>query len=160
MNNKQKVTGFHSGPFSQWASSNFTDPDTGIVYSNCEQYMMHQKALLMGDVVSATKILQVSNPGSVKALGRKIKPWSEKLWKNHRSHIVYKGNLLKFSQNPQLFDILKKTKGCILAEASPKDTIWGIGLHRSDPRVQDPKLWKGTNLLGQALMKVREKLCK
>ena len=53
---------------------------------------------------------------------------------------------------------LLKTGDIILAEASPYDKIYGIGLKPNDPRVQDPTQWKGQNLLGKALMKVREEL--
>ena len=41
-------------------------------------------------------------------------------------------------------------------EASPHDNIWGIGLADSDPRCLDPAKWQGLNLLGKALVRVRE----
>ncbi|MGN6746782.1 NADAR domain-containing protein, partial [Neisseria sp. P0024.S002] len=43
-------------------------------------------------------------------------------------------------------------------EASPVDAIWGIGLAQDDPRAQNPLQWRGLNLLGFALMKVRDEL--
>ena len=43
-------------------------------------------------------------------------------------------------------------------EASPVDRIWGIGLSRDDPRAQSPVEWRGLNLLGFALMAVRQQL--
>lgn len=46
----------------------------------------------------------------------------------------------------------------ILAEASPYDTIWGIGLEASHPDVTCPEKWKGKNLLGKNLMQVRTEL--
>jgi ribA/ribD-fused uncharacterized protein len=48
----------------------------------------------------------------------------------------------------------------ILVEASPSDRIWGIGLGASNPRANDPANWLGTNLLGFALMDVREALAR
>ncbi|HIR94499.1 MAG TPA: DUF1768 domain-containing protein [Candidatus Coprenecus stercorigallinarum] len=48
----------------------------------------------------------------------------------------------------------------ILVEASPYDTVWGIGMKEDDPDCRNPRLWKGENLLGFALMDVREKLSK
>lgn len=45
----------------------------------------------------------------------------------------------------------------IIAEASPQDAIWGIGMAEDHPNVNDTSLW-GPNLLGKALMKVREAL--
>ena len=43
-------------------------------------------------------------------------------------------------------------------EASPYDKIWGIGMKADDPQVNDPKNWQGLNLLGFALMEVRDEL--
>jgi len=47
-----------------------------------------------------------------------------------------------------------------IVEASPEDTIWGIGLHSNDPDILDKTKWKGTNWLGIAIMDVRESLSK
>jgi len=46
----------------------------------------------------------------------------------------------------------------VLVEASPVDTIWGIGLAADDQRARDPSDWPGLNLLGFALMRVRQAL--
>ena len=37
-------------------------------------------------------------------------------------------------------------------------SIWGIGMRASHKDARDPSKWKGLNLLGKALMKVRSKL--
>ena len=50
------------------------------------------------------------------------------------------------------------TKNAILVEAAPYDRIWGVGMRSNDPNIRDPKKWKGQNILGFALMKVRENL--
>lgn len=52
---------------------------------------------------------------------------------------------------------LKSTGDAILAECAVKDHIWGIGLSMKDPDRLDVKKWHGTNLLGYALMIVRER---
>lgn len=46
----------------------------------------------------------------------------------------------------------------VLVEASPVDSIWGVGLAADDEAVLNPLLWKGKNLLGFALMEVRDRL--
>jgi hypothetical protein len=66
--------------------------------------------------------------------------------------------MAKFGQNSRLKATLLSTENKIIVEASPYDTIWGIGLYHEDDRVLDEKNWKGMNLLGKALMEVREKL--
>lgn len=43
-------------------------------------------------------------------------------------------------------------------EASPIDTIWGIGLSEKDKRAWNKDTWRGQNLLGEILTKVRDKL--
>ena len=47
--------------------------------------------------------------------------------------VVVKGNIAKFSQNEKPLDLLLSTDDKILVEASPKDTVWGIGLDESSP---------------------------
>jgi ribA/ribD-fused uncharacterized protein len=46
----------------------------------------------------------------------------------------------------------------VLAEASPSDRIWGIGLGADDECASDPRRWNGLNLLGFALMSARATL--
>ena len=53
---------------------------------------------------------------------------------------------------------LKATKESLLAECAVGDKIWGIGLSMHDPDRMDVAKWKGKNLLGFSLMKVREVL--
>ncbi len=50
------------------------------------------------------------------------------------------------------------TKGTTLVEASPRDTIWGIGLGARTKKAVDRKQWRGSNWLGEALTQVREEL--
>jgi predicted NAD-dependent protein-ADP-ribosyltransferase YbiA (DUF1768 family) len=46
----------------------------------------------------------------------------------------------------------------VLVEASPRDTIWGIGMGAENPDARDPARWRGHNLLGFALMEARARL--
>ena len=138
--------------FSNFYICNFEDE--GINFFCSEQYMMYQKALLMGDDNSAGKILRANSPFECKKLGRKVKPWDNDAWVNNRYNIVYNAVLLKFTQNQKLKEVLLKTDDLILAEASPYDKIWGIGL--SKKKAEEGVEWKGLNLLGEVLMEVRD----
>lgn len=120
--------------------------------------MMAGKARLFGDEVTTSRIIEASSPGDAKALGRAVRGYDEELWAASRYGIVVEGNTAKFGQNPDLLAYLAATAGRVLVEASPADRVWGIGLAAGDSRVGRPSQWEGLNLLGFALMDVRERL--
>lgn len=142
--------------FSQWYPCRFTVD--GVAYHTAEQYMMAQKALLFQDKELYQKIMAAQHPKQYKELGRKIRSFSESIWEKHRFQIVVDGNYAKFSQNAMLGQFLLGTGTRILAEASPYDKIWGIGMSAQNDDISNPLLWKGQNLLGFALMEVRDQL--
>lgn len=141
---------------SQWYPAQFSVDGTN--YLTVEHYMMAEKARLFEDELALQRILAAQMPAQAKALGRKIDNFDETLWNKQRIEIVVKGNFEKFSQNPPLRDFLQQTAEHILIEASPVDRIWGIGLAENDPRARYAEQWQGLNLLGFALMQVREQL--
>lgn len=142
--------------FSQWFPSPFVVD--GITYPTAEHWMMAQKALLFDDAEIFNKIIAASKPGEVKELGRKIKSFEEKKWNDNKYRIVIEGNAHKFRQNEKLRDYLINTGDRVIVEASPVDKIWGIGLAQDAKNIEDPRTWKGENLLGFALMEVRDNL--
>ena len=152
----EKFTFFWGGPFSQWARSNFTID--GAKYTNAEQFMMAEKARLFGDEVALKAIMKETDPAEQKAWGKKVKNFVKDKWEAVAKDIVYKGNFAKFTQNPKLKKILLATKGTTIVEASPYDVIYGIGLSENDPNRFDRSKWRGTNWLGEVLMKLREDL--
>lgn len=140
--------------FSQWFEAPFVIDD--VRYPTAEHYMMAEKARLFGDESALRKILQADSPGAAKAFGREVLGFDERLWVKHRFDIVVRGNRAKFSQSDLLGNFLVSTDNKILVEASPVDRIWGIGLAADDPSAKHPNLWQGENLLGFALMAVRD----
>lgn len=120
--------------------------------------MMAEKARIFGDQENLDAILASSSPKDIKAYGRAVRNFSPSKWNAVKFDIVVKGNTAKFSQNPELKRFLLSTGDAELVEASPKDRIWGIGLSEDDPRAVDKSKWPGQNLLGQALMQVRDRL--
>lgn len=145
--------GEKNGYLSNWYSSPFVSD--GVSFLCCEQYIMWAKAQLFQDFGAAKKILEATDPGKQKALGRAVKNFKEAAWEQHRQRILERALHAKFSQNQRLQDLLLTTAPAQLAEASPKDKIYGIGMSPDDPDVQDPNLWQGQNLLGTALERVR-----
>jgi ribA/ribD-fused uncharacterized protein len=142
--------------FSQWWSCAFTVE--GQRYSSAEQLMMAEKARLFGDEVTRGKILATDNPSYAKKLGRTVSGFDEARWIAQRFELVTTGNLAKFGQNDPLKFHLLSTRDEVLVEASPIDRIWGIGCAAEEPAARDPAQWRGLNLLGFALMRVRELL--
>lgn len=143
-------------PFSQWHMSSFTVE--GVRFTCAEQFMMYKKAELFGDKTAMGKILEATTPYEHKGLGRKVKNFVESTWNQKCKDFVYEGNYHKFTQNKHLLSQLLSTKGTTLVEASPKDTIWGIGLEAHDPRAHDRTEWLGTNWLGEVLTQLRDDL--
>ncbi|KNC52123.1 hypothetical protein, variant [Thecamonas trahens ATCC 50062] len=147
---------FWKGFLSQWYPCEF-EVD-GVVYANAEQYMMAGKARLFGDDEMLEAILAETSPRKIKGLGRCVRNFDDKVWKAECLAIVEAGNVAKFSQSEELAAALLATGTRTIAEASPYDKIWGIGLAPNDRRALSRKNWRGSNLLGKALMAVRRQL--
>ena len=140
---------------SQWWSSKF-EVD-GVEYCCAEQFMMAEKARMFGDEEMLQKIMETTIPKEMKGYGRAVRGFEKERWDAACYEIVRRGNEAKFSQNPELWEFLRRTKNRILVEASPMDRIWGIGMGKDNPDAQCPLKWRGTNLLGFALTEVRDK---
>lgn len=140
--------------FSQWFDAPFVV--AGQRYPTAEHFMMAEKAALFGDEATRALVLQAPTPAAAKALGRQVRGFDEAVWREQRFSIVVRANAAKFAQNAALDLFLKQTGSRILVEASPVDAIWGIGLAHDDARASNPNLWPGLNLLGFALMQVRD----
>lgn len=156
-----KIVCFHNpneenGYLSNWYLSDFTVD--GLVFSSMEQYMMYRKAICFSDEAVAAQILNTKDVAKIKKLGRLVSGYDDHYWNGVRQIIVYEGLCAKFSQNEKLKKLLKGTGNAILAECAVKDCVWGIGLSMKAHERFDREKWKGQNLLGYALMAVRERI--
>jgi ribA/ribD-fused uncharacterized protein len=147
---------FWRGWPSQWFRSAF-ELD-GVAYNCCEQFMMAEKARVFGDADAEQAILATKSPKEQKTLGRNVRGFDAARWNAVCRGVVYRANLAKFEQNANLRQLLLATGHRTIVEASPVDTIWGVGLAQDDPRVLDRAQWQGTNWLGVALMQARDEL--
>lgn len=141
---------------SQWYPAPFTVD--GVRYATAEHYMMAGKARLFGDAEAEERVLAADDPGKAKGAGRKVRGFDETTWAARRFDLVVAANLAKFGQHAPLGAFLLGTGSRVLVEASPYDTVWGIGLSADQPEAARPSQWKGLNLLGFALMDVRDRL--
>ena len=147
----------NNGFLGNWYESPFIK--NGIHFINNEQYFMWGKQQLFDqtNVLLEKNILETSNPSVIKKLGRFVKNFNQTVWDTKKYEIMKIGLIEKFSQNTELKKALLATNDSILVEASPYDTIWGIGLSEEDAKTNK---WRGDNLLGKALMDVRNILNK
>jgi len=143
---------------SNFYKTNFTD-DLGNLFCCSEQYLMYAKAKMFdpNNNTLLNKILNETDPKKIKALGRSVKNYDDDIWNECRFDIMIQGLKLKFSQNQIIKASLQSTGNKILYEASPYDKIWGIGFDAKKAIITDKNLY-GTNLLGKALMQVRNEL--
>ncbi|MCR5150620.1 MAG: NADAR family protein [Clostridiales bacterium] len=144
------------GYLSNWYPSSFVIE--GVEFSSMEQYMMYKKAVCFRDAGIASQIMKTDNVAEIKQLGRHVSGYDDRIWSGIRQIAVYEGLQAKFIQNANLKEKLLSTGNTVLAECAVKDSIWGIGLSMTNPDRYDMSKWQGQNLLGFALMMVREKL--
>lgn len=149
---------------SNWYPSMFSvrKGDKTLEFHNSEQYFMYEKAKAFGDEETAWEILsRGGNPKEAKALGRKVKGYSDEVWDKMRYKVMLRANLLKYLQNKDLEKLLLNDEfdGKSFVEASPYDRIWGIGCDEASA-LDDESNWNGQNLLGKVLDEVRDILKK
>jgi len=139
---------------SQWYPSPFVVD--GISYPTAEHWMMAAKARLFKDNKALEAILETKDPREAKAFGREVRKFDQSVWMKNCRRLVTEGNIAKFGAHETLRHFLNATGSKILVEASPDDTLWGIGMTADDPRAKSPRTWAGENLLGFSLIDVRD----
>lgn len=147
------VTFFGSNaPFSNFYPSRFEYK--GYHLNNSEQVFMLEKAIMF-DKSKIPFILAAKSPAEVKKLGRAVENFDPKAWDENRYQIMVDILKAKFA-NPRLKQILLDTGKRELVEGSPYDAIWGVKLDWRSDEILDRNNWRGRNLLGEALMEVRD----
>jgi len=157
MNVTNKYVLFWGSIFSNFANTPYISHD-GINFFCTEQEFMYRKAMLFEDEEIADKILKSRDPKQIKKLGRRVKNYNDVIWDAVRYDAMYTACRSKFTQNEEAKKALLSYPGKTFVEASPFDTIWGIGLGECDYRANNPAFWKGTNLLGQILTRLRDEI--
>lgn len=140
------LSNFHPAPFTC----------EGENYRHVEEYFFMKKAEFANDDITKERIRNAKTPADCKRLGRGIKI-DKKQWQQREAAIMKKALYEKFSQNHALKDYLMRTGDCSIAEASPSDTFWGIGVGLRAVASSKAKQfkWTGKNKLGHLLMELR-----
>lgn len=146
---------FYTNWLSNWKICKIVDPTTKLEFATTEQLYMWYKAQFFGDTETLKKLELATDPKIAKDLGRVVANYQDDLWECVRYGYMVYVNYLKYTQNPELKEKLLATENKILVEASKIDKVWGVGLAADDPLILDEKNWTGRNLLGKAIMDVR-----
>ena len=132
----------------------------GKRFSSTEQYIMYRKCMILDDEASAKQVMATDDPEQQQTIGRNAKNYEDRkaIWEGICQVVAMRGLLAKFSQHDDLRQKLLETGDDDLVECARSDHRWacGIGLYDDDRR--DINRWKGKNILGFALMEVRERL--
>lgn len=153
-----------------------------LLFSSCEQYMMAAKASVFGDLGRGSVLEQILGtaalfgetdskaPGfqkgthdvkAIKALGRKVPglkggKWDaddKAFWDTVSIPIVTIGNIAKYTQSDEMYDVMVGMGEREYVEGSPHDDLWGVYLRWDDPKIESPANWRGKNKLGIVLNK-------
>lgn len=94
------------------------------------------------------QVLRCREPKQQKAIGRSLEAYDDALWSAARVECVTAGTIARLSVDRSARAVLLDTGSRTLVEGSPYDRVWGVGLRYDDPRINDPRNWRGLNLLG------------
>ena len=130
----------------------------GRTYRTAEHFYQSWKAAYFDDRDRWADILAEPRPGKAKHLARTIKNFDRTVWQLVAPQIMENVVLKKFQQNLETRRKLLDTGDAIIVEATEFDRYWGSGLNIMDNAHSNPTAWRGENVLGQILMKVRETL--
>ena len=100
--------------------------------------------------------MQTKDTAKQQAIRRHATGYVNSVWAGMRQMVVVRGLLAKFSQNEDLKQKLLATDDAVLVECAGSDQIWACGVRLNDDRRRDTANWTGMNILGFALMEVRE----
>jgi ribA/ribD-fused uncharacterized protein len=144
------MSNFYESYFVDEEKNNFNCSEQYFMYRKCKRFDNNNTRLL-------NAILNETNPSVIKKYGRAVKNYDDDIWNNERYDVMVEALRLKFNQNEDIKKQLIETKPRLLYEASPYDKIWGIGFCYRDAIRQDESNF-GQNLLGKALMQIRDEL--
>jgi ribA/ribD-fused uncharacterized protein len=130
----------------------------GIEYMCVDQYVLCHKALMFNDPETHDKARIATTGKDFRELSKTIKNYDHSIWLRKRLGVMTDANYYKFSQNPELRTKLFLTEDDVIVFANPYDTVWGVGMDENDRNVVYRDRWRGDNLLGEALMRVRDEL--
>ena len=149
-------------PDDDWGefSNQFPAPFTymGIRFETVEQFLYYMRAVFGRSKATAEKVLACGGDSSaLSKASKKQRILENNSWEAVRPQIMRIGMRQKFLQNPELRKKLLGTGFRLLVETSREGIIERL-IPGNEDWTRDPGKWKGRNIAGKALMKVRADL--
>lgn len=133
----------------------------GTMYHSAQQAMYAEIAKAFNDQTNLEKIMLAETPDEINYTVDDVPgdtETNEVKWNDLTKQLIYDINILKFNQYPELTARLLETKNASLGAYIPDDNLIGIGISIDNVQSQNPVNWTGQNLLGKALMNIRDKV--
>jgi ribA/ribD-fused uncharacterized protein len=130
----------------------------GVRYRSVQHFYQSVKAKQFGDLKAYTMIMKATSPRTQAEIASTIENFDEKVWQKKAQEVMLRGLKLKFGQNVADREFLLGTGDSTIVFCSKHQSYWGNGLNIRDETTTDPSKWKGSNILGELLMKVRSEL--
>lgn len=130
------------------------------IYQSAKQAIYAELAKLFGDQSNLEKIMSAETADEITYSVKNISNEDESKWNEAMTKLIYDVNLAKFNQYTELSGRLIETKNAILGAYEPNDSLIGIGIAPENPLSKNQINWTGQNILGKALMEIRETLKK
>ena len=128
------------------------------MYNSAKQAIAAELAKVFNDQENLQKIMIADTPEEVSyELDDVPGDENQAKWNDNIKQLLYDVNIAKFNQYPELVTRLLETKTAVLGAYIPNDNLIGIGLSLDNIQSKNPINWTGQNLLGKALMDIREK---
>ena len=128
----------------------------GQEYNSVCKWIAASKARYCDDKEALEKILKTKSSGYAKIMENKIA--ANKKWLKGAYAVTIRGIEEKFKQNKNLQDLLLKTGSATIAEANEWNSFWTIGVDIDDYDSHNKKKWCGKNMMGKALMRIRNEI--
>ncbi len=130
------------------------------MYHSAKQALLAEIAKRFNDQNNLSKIMISESPNEITYSVQDVpgdKEINETKWNTFTKQLLYDVNLTKFNQYSELKARLLQTQNSILGAYQPNDNLIGIGISLDNINSKNPIYWTGQNLLGKALMEIRDK---
>lgn len=131
------------------------------MYNSVQQAIAAELAQSFNDENNLNKIMLAETPDAVDYSLDDVpgdKEVNEIKWNDLTKRLIFDINLVKFGQYPELAARLLETRDAQLGAYIPDDNLIGIGISLDNIQSKNPINWTGQNLLGKALMEIRQKI--